>query len=76
MVWDHLILIETPHALSEEIVVLAEDPTGPNVHQGLGMAGFGSHEQGVLPEVLGPAVLLPDEGGFLRCEYKLYSNIK
>lgn len=63
MVGDHLILIETPHALSEEIVVLAEDPAGPDVHQGFGMAGFGSHGQGVLPELLGPAVLLPGGRG-------------
>lgn len=64
MVWDHLILKETPHALSEEIVALAEDPTGPDVHQSLGVAGFGSHGLGVLPELLGSAVLLPGGGEF------------
>lgn len=64
MVWDHLILIETPHALSEDIVVLAEGLTGPDVHQGLGVAGFGSHGRSALPELLGPAVvMLPGGGG-------------
>lgn len=40
VVWNHFFLIEAPDALPEDIVLLGEDASGPDVHHGLGTGGF------------------------------------
>lgn len=40
MIWNHFLLIEAPHALPEDIVLLGEDASGPDVHHGLGTGDF------------------------------------
>lgn len=51
MVWDDFVLIEAPDAFSEDIMVLAEDPTCPDVRQVLGTGGLWTGDG--LPEMLG-----------------------
>lgn len=55
--WNHFLLKEAPDALSEKIMFLAEDPAGPDVHQGLGAGGLRTGGGGRLPELLALAVL-------------------
>lgn len=37
---NHFFLKEAPHALPEDVVLLSEDASGPDVHQGVGAEGF------------------------------------
>lgn len=60
MVRHHLILKEAPDALSEEIVVLVEDPAGPDVHQGLGARGLWTGGGDRAPKRLALTVLKPE----------------
>lgn len=57
VVWNHLLLKEAPHVLPEKIMVLVEDPTSPNVHQGLGIGGLWTVGRGGLSGLLGLTVL-------------------
>lgn len=58
VVRNHFLLEEPPDALSEDVVILVEDPAGPNVHQGLGGGGLRSDGGDGLSGLLGLTVLL------------------
>lgn len=57
MVWNHFLLIEASDALSKDVMVLVEDPPGPDVHQGLGAGGLWTGRGDRVPKVLGLTVL-------------------
>lgn len=40
MIGNHFLLIEAPHALPEDVVLLGEDAPSPDVHHGLGRGDF------------------------------------
>lgn len=40
MIWNHFFLKKAPKALPEDIMLLGEDASGPNVHQGVGAGDF------------------------------------
>lgn len=40
MIWNRFLLIEAPDALPEDIVLLSEDASGPDIHHGLGTGDF------------------------------------
>lgn len=57
MIWNHFLLIEAPDALPEDIVLLGEDASSPDVHHGLGREGFWTRRGAELlrrPTVLQP----------------------
>lgn len=56
VVWNHFLLIEAADALPEDIMVLVEDPAGPDVHQGLGAGGLRAGRGDLLPKLLGLTV--------------------
>lgn len=66
--WHHLLLKEAPDAVPEKVMVLVEDPAGPDVHHGLGTGGLWTDGGGGLPVLLGLAVLQPGK------EYKHFTN--
>lgn len=57
MIWNHFLLKEAPHALPEDIVLLCEDASSPDVHHGLGRGGFWTRRGAEL--LRRPAVLQP-----------------
>lgn len=59
MVRDHFFLKEAADVLSEEIMILVEDPAGPDVHQGFGAGGLWTVRGDGHPELLGLSVLQP-----------------
>lgn len=40
MIWNHFFLKEAPDTLPEDVVLLCEDASGPDVHQGVGAGDF------------------------------------
>ena len=62
VVGDHLLLEEAPHALPEEVVVLAEHASRPDVHQRLGARRLGPEGRSRRPGGVGMAVLTPSDG--------------
>ena len=57
VVWHHLLLEEAPDTLSEDVMVLIEDPASANVHQGLGCRGLWACGGCRMTELLGLTVL-------------------
>lgn len=57
MIWNHFLLIEAPDALPEDIVLLGEDASSPDVHHGPGRGAFWTRRGAELlrrPTVLQP----------------------
>lgn len=59
MVRNHFLLKEAPGGLSEDIMLLAEDPAGPDVHHCLGAGDFWTGRRGGLLEMIDMTVVQP-----------------
>lgn len=59
MVRNHFLLKEAAGGLSEDIMLLAEDPAGSDVHHCLGAGDFWTGRHGGLLQMIGMTVLQP-----------------
>lgn len=82
MIWNHFFLKEAPKALPEDIMLLGEDASGPDVHQGVGAGDFWTGRgSGPLrrPTVLKPgqmAEMIRDMSMSCRCPLILDSSVQ